>query len=202
VSPPHPLWWSVADFHRVGATGVFEGRRPVLIHGVIWEQGMMKPPHAVCVDLTQEVLHSIFGIGWRVRIQLPLVLDLDTDPMPDVAVVVGRARDYVSQHPTTASLVVEVADTTLSLDITEKEELYATAGVQDYWVVDLENRQVIVFRDPAPLPAGLSATSYRTRKTLGVSDSISPLAAPNAIVQIADLLPLGITQLVLWAVCA
>ena len=188
-STPRPLWWSVADFHRIVETGVFEGRRPVLIRGTLIEQGTMNPPHAVCVDLTQEVLRSVFGTGWRIRVQLPLVLSLDTDPMPDVGVVAGRARDFTDHHPTTASLVVEVADSTLAMDLTEKAELYATAGVPDCWVIDLENRQLVVFRDPEPLPEGLGATAYRTRMALASEDSISPLAAPSSTVKVSDLLP-------------
>src|SRR3954447_20586204 len=89
---PRPLRWTVADFHRVGETGVFDNRRPVLIRGVILEQGMMNPPHALGVELVTEALRVAFGSGWRFRGQLPLVLGLDTDPMPDVAVIAGGVR--------------------------------------------------------------------------------------------------------------
>jgi Uma2 family endonuclease len=180
------LRWTVADFHRVGETGVFEGRRPVLIRGVILEQGMMNPPHATGIELVADALRA-FGPGWRPRVQLPLVLGLDTDPLPDVAIVAGGPRDHASAHPTTAALVVEVSDTTLALDLTEKAELYATAGVADYWVLDLTGRRLLVFRDPAPVPDGGAA--YRTHLTLGPTDTVTPLAAPNAVVPVADLLP-------------
>ncbi len=184
---PRPIRWTVADFRKIGATGVFEGRRPVLIRGVILEQGMMNPPHATAIDLTVAVLRTAFGATRYPRAQLPLVLGLDTDPFPDVAVVAGSPRDYSTAHPTTAMLVVEVSDTTLALDMTEKAELYATARIADYWVLDLEGRRLLVFRDPAPIPDGGQA--YRTHLTLGPTDTISPLAAPAATVRIADLLP-------------
>jgi Uma2 family endonuclease len=186
-APPRPLRWTVADFHRVGETGVFEGRRPILIRGVILEQGMMNPPHATAVDLSAEVLRTVFGPGWRVRVQLPLVLGLDIDPMPDLAVVRGGPRDFALTHPTTAALVVEVSDTTLALDLTEKAELYATAGIADYWVLDLTGRRLLVFRDPSPVPAG--GTAYRTHQTLGPAESATPLAAPNSPITVSDLLP-------------
>jgi Uma2 family endonuclease len=177
----------VADFHRIGETGVFEGRRPVLIRGVLLEQGTMNPPHAVGIALASDALQRAFGPGWHNRAQLPLVLGLDIDPMPDLAVVPGGPRDYLTAHPTTAALVVEVSDTTLALDLTEKAELYATAGVDDYWVLDLTGRRLLVFRDPAAIPAG--GTAYRTHLTLGPSESVAPLAAPNSPVTVASLLP-------------
>jgi Uma2 family endonuclease len=185
-APPRPLRWTVADFHRVGETGVFEGRRPVLIRGVLLEQGPMNPPHAIAVELVLEALRAAFGPGWRTRVQLPLVLGLDIDPMPDLAMVAGSPRDTPT-HPTTAALVVEVSDTTLALDLTEKAELYATAGIADYWVLDLTGRRLLVFRDPAPVPAG--GTAYRTHQTLGPAESATPLAAPNSPITVSDLLP-------------
>lgn len=184
---PRPLLWTVADFHRVGETGVFDNRRPVLIRGLILEQGMMNPPHALGVELVTEALRVAFGSRWRFRGQLPLVLGLDTDPMPDVAVIAGGVRDQGSVHPTMAVLVVEISDTTLALDLTEKAELYATAGVPDYWVLDLAGRRLLVLRDPAPIAAGGSA--YRTQQTLGPTESITPSGAPNATIKVSDLLP-------------
>jgi Uma2 family endonuclease len=148
----------------------------------------MDAPHANGVERTDTAVRLAFGAGWRFRIQLPLVLGLHTDPVPDVAVVAGVLVGN-PDHPTTAALVVEVSDTTLDTDTTEKAELYATAGIADYWILDLNSRQLFVFRDPVPLPAGLGATAYRTRLTLGPTDSISPLAAPNSAVRVSNLLP-------------
>jgi len=67
--------------------------------------------------------------------------------------------------------------------------LYATAGIADYWVLDVDGRRLLVFRDPVPLPAGLGATAYHTHLTLTDAESISPLAAPAAVVRVADLPP-------------
>ena len=81
------------------------------------------------------------------------------------------------------------SDNTLFFDTTTKAELYATAGVPEYWVIDLQNRRLLVFRDPVPLPAGLGATTYRTHLTFDPADSVCPLAAPAVTVRVADLLP-------------
>jgi Uma2 family endonuclease len=160
--------------------GVFEGRRAMLINGVILEQGPMSPPHAVTLGLVGEALRGAFGAGWRFRNQSPLVLGQDLDPRPDFAVIAGSSRDN-SAHPTTADLVVEVADSSLTFDTNDKRLLYARAGIREYWVVDINARQLLVYRDP-------QAADYATRQALGPADAVSPLAAPAATVRVADLL--------------
>ena len=187
--PPRPHKFTATEFDRLAGTGVFEGRRPFLLDGVIWEQGPMNPPHAVGGSLAENAIRTLFASGWTVRGQMPLHVDEYNNPFPDFAVVPGGPRDYLGRHPTTAALVVEVADTTLSTDITEKAERYATAGIADYWVLDLEGRRLLVFRDPAPLPAGLGATAYRNQQILGPTDRIAPLAAPNGSILVGEMLP-------------
>ncbi len=183
---PRPRLWTVAEFCNLGDMGLFEGRRAMLINGVILEWGQMNPPHATALALTDEAVRAAFGPGWVVRNQAPLIFGLHIDPEPDLAVVPGKPRDYIT-HPTTAALVVEIADSSLTFDSTEKAELYATAGITDYWVLDLTGRRLLVFRDPAPVAAGGAA--YRTHLTLGPADAVAPLAAPAASVRVADLLP-------------
>jgi Uma2 family endonuclease len=187
--PPRPKRFTVAEFHRLAGSGVFAGRRPFLLDGVIWEQYPMNPPHADGIVLVTEALRAALGPGWVVRAQLPLRVDEFNDPMPDFAVVRGDPRDHLGRHPTTAELVVEVSDTTFDTDTTEKAERYATAKIADYWVLDLAGRRLLVLRDPAPLPAGLGATAYRTQAVLGPADRVSPLAAPATSVLVSDLLP-------------
>ena len=184
-----PHRFTVTEFNRMGDMGWFEGRRAYLLDGIIWEQGPMDPPHATSLALVNEALRVAFSTGWLVRIQTPLHVDVENDPFPDLAVVPGGPRDYFGRHPTTAALVVEIADTTLRTDITDKAERYATAGILDYWVLDLNGRQLLVFRDPAPLPAGLGATAYRQHFTFGPTESVAPLSAPNSPIRVSDLLP-------------
>lgn len=181
-----PLRWTVKQFHELGEAGYFENRRPFLINGVIYEQGFMNEPHAIALLLGQKVFSVLFGAGWVVRNQLPLVLNLDTDPLPDFAIVRGTIRTQ-RPHPTTAELVVEVSDTTLDDDLTEKAELYAVAGIQEYWVLDLNARVLHVLRDPGPLAA--NGTAYRNHRQHGPDDAVIPLAASDRSVKVADLLP-------------
>jgi Uma2 family endonuclease len=183
---PQPHRWTTTEFNHLGELGWFEGRRAFLLDGVILEQGPMDSPHANALELLTEVIRATFGAGWRFRIQTPLHIDNYNDPMPDLAVVAGRPGNH--PHPSTASLVVEVADTALDTDITEKAERYASAGVADYWVLDLNGRRLLVFRDPKPLPAGLGATAYHTQLTLAPTDRVSPLAVPQTSILVGDLL--------------
>ncbi len=167
---------------------MFEGRRAKLIDGVLLEEGQMGPAHAIALELTSNTLRVAFGTGWRYRTQMPMVLSPNTDPVPDFAISPGPIpRELV--HPTSAELVVEIADSSLDYDTTTKAELYATAGIADYWVLDVDGRRLLVFRDPVSLPAGLGATAYCTHLTLTETDTVSPLAAPAATLRVADLLP-------------
>lgn len=135
----------------------------------------------IALELTTEAIRTAFGPGWRMCVQLPLVLGQATDPQPDLAVVAGTARGSTG-HPTTAALVVEVADTSYRYDTTDKLAAYATAGIADYWVLDVNARRLHVFRAPA-------GSTYDTHLDFGPSDSVSPLAVPTSAVRVADLLP-------------
>jgi Uma2 family endonuclease len=143
----------------------------------------------VSLGLVEDWLRTVFTTNHHVRVQMGFDVGTDNDPGPDAAVVVGSRRDYIAKPPTTAILIVEVALSSLPDDTTEKAELYATAGVPEYWVIDIEHRQLIVFRDPQPFPIGLGATAYKTHLTLSPTDSVSPLAAPNASILVSELLP-------------
>jgi Uma2 family endonuclease len=179
--PPRNLLWTVDQFHYLGDLGMFEGHRAWLVDGVIVEEGPMNPPHRIALELCEEALRAIFGAGWRVCNQMPLVLGQSTDPEPDLAVIAGSARGATA-HPTTAALVVEVSDSSLRYDTTVKVGVYATSKIAEYWVVDVSGRQLIVYRDP-------QNDTYTTQLTFGPSDTVSPLAAPAATVRVADLLP-------------
>lgn len=179
-SGPRPLRWTCTEFHRFGDMGMFEGRRAMLLDGIILEQGPMNPPHAIALGLVEEALRTAFGNGWWVRQQSPLILGQDTDPQPDLAVVPGKPRDY-TDHPTTAELLVEIADTSLSFDTNEKRLLYARSGIRDYWVVDINGRRLLLYRAP-------QAGDYATQQALGPADFVSPLAMPTARIPVADLL--------------
>lgn len=188
TKPPRPPI-TREQYYELGRQGYFAGRRVELIHGEIVEMSPQGWPHAVGKSKIADTLRVAFaGVG-TVMEQTPHPT-ADSDPEPDVRVIPGRYEDY-TDHPTTALLLVEVADTTLAYDLTTKAELYATAGVADYWVLDVLNRQLHVLRNPQPLPlpTELVATAYQTHDVLGPNDSVSPLAAPASTIRVGDLLP-------------
>jgi Uma2 family endonuclease len=111
-----------------------------------------------------------------------LALDPSSEPEPDLSVVVGSWKDYRETHPSSAVLVVEVADTSLEYDRDRKGSLYARARIADYWIINLPEQCVEVYRDPEQ---GI----YRSRRRFMPGEKISPLAAPDATINVADLLP-------------
>jgi Uma2 family endonuclease len=147
------------------------------------------PQHNTSVGLTDDLLRAAFGRKCWVRIQMPLILGLATDPVPDIAVVTGTPRDYAHAQPRSALLVVEISESTLAYDTHEKANLYAASGIADYWVVDLVHRTLIVFRDPVTDPAQLFGAAYRSRVVLDSSVSVAALSAHGTEIPVADLLP-------------
>ena len=156
--------------------------RVELLEGEIVEMSPEKSRHATAVDLALECLRKAFGPGYTIRVQHPLSLGDRSEPEPDLAVVKGTPRDYADRHPSEASLVVEVADTSLEHDRGRKARVYAQAGVTEYWIVNLVEQRLEVHRDPG-------AEGYRSRESCGREDTVSPLAAPAASIAVSDLLP-------------
>jgi Uma2 family endonuclease len=111
-------------------------------------------------------------------------------PDPDVAVVPGSPRT-APRHgiPTTALLVVEVSESTLSVDRNLMGSLYAAGGIADYWIVNLVQRQLEIYRNPVADAAQPFGFRYADRTIHDPADAVAPLAAPNASVAVADLLP-------------
>jgi len=187
---PRPVRWTREEYYRLAESGVFEGRRVELIRGEIWEMSPQKSEHAAVVTAVGDLIRPIVEpAGFCVRVQCPLDLGQDTEPEPDVAVVAGKALDYREAHPRTATLIVEVAESTLESDRTRKASLYAASGIEDYWIVNLIDRRLEVYRDPAPDASQTYAFGYTTVTILSAGGSIAPLALPRAVLAVADLVP-------------
>jgi Uma2 family endonuclease len=189
--PPaiQPRRWTCDEFHQLGDMGWFEGRRAMLINGEILEMPGPNPPHATMTAKVDYTLRRYFQQGHVIRNQSPLVLGKATDPEPDLAVVAGQLMDFYSSHPKTAALVIEVADSTLAFDTGQKANLYASSNIADYWVVDLVEKRLIVFRDPRPDPAQPFGAKYGNIVPLKPPATVSPLCLAGAIIPVADLLP-------------
>ncbi len=185
---PPPVRWNCDSFHDACDAGLFEGRNVILVDGEILEMPAPNPPHNTGVELVCEALRAIFHSGYWVRAQMALDLSLNIDPVPDVVVIVGSPRTVTTQ-PTSALLVVEISDSSFATDIGPKSHLYAEGGQPEYWVLDLNRRQLHVFRDPIVDPSVPRGHRYATVSIFGSTDSVSSLAQPSATVRVADLLP-------------
>ena len=145
--------------------------------------------HYRAIRKAARALEAAFGPGWDVRTQGPIGLDDESEPEPDVAVVPGTLDDYLREHPARPVLTVEVSESSLAMDRRHKGSLYARAGLNDYWVVNLVDRVLEVYREPVPDPEAPFGWGYARRDVLDPSMLATPLAAPNAGIRVADLLP-------------
>ncbi len=157
--------------------GVFDGmyrQRVELIRGEIRQMNPIGVEHANAVDiLTEWSVQQLAGKPIRVRVQNPLLLPgSDSAPEPDLAWVVKR--DY-TRHPLPDDvlLLIEVADSTLGTDRGEKAELYAEAGIREYWIVNLVDRCVEVYRDPMQ-------GHFRDRASVESGTEVQPLCCAVA----------------------
>ena len=174
--------WTREEYERMAEAGFFHPEARVeLIEGIVYDMAPQGSFHSTVFRLAEEMLRRVFT-DMEVRGQLPLALGDDSEPEPDLAVVPGGPRDYTHAHPTTAFLVVEVADQSLLHDQRKKLPVYALHGIPELWILNLRNRTLEVSRDP-------SGERYRIHLILREEDTVSPLARPEAVIAVADLLP-------------
>jgi Uma2 family endonuclease len=147
--PRHRL--TLDDYHRLGAAGILgEDDRVELLEGQLVDMSPIGPRHALAVDaLTELLVPAVVGRA-VVRVQNPIELDSGSEPQPDIVVVRRPWRGYPTVHPQPADifLLIEVADSSLETDVGAKRELYARAGIREFWIVDLTTDAVLVHRDP------------------------------------------------------
>ena len=190
LSLSHRWLWTVDEFQRAYDLGAFGfDVRLELIEGEIIRKMGQNEPHAWAILAATEVLRAVFAETHSLRCQLPLILGPRSKPEPDLAVVTGSFNDYKQAHPTTATLVVEVSDTTLAMDRSTKAALYARAGIEDYWIVNLPDGVLEVHRQPAAMADQPLGHHYRSIIRLTPTDTVSPLGRPDAAVAVSSLLP-------------
>jgi len=182
--------WTRQEYDRMIDAGVLTPEdRVELIDGEIVTVTPQKSRHATAVSLTETVLRHAFGEHVQVRTLLPLALAPASEPEPDVAVVTGSPRDYRDAHPSTALLIVEVADTSLAFDRTTKASVYARAGIADYWLLNLVDEVIEVHRNPEPSSDAPLGWRYATVERRDAHDRVAPLARPDCFIAARDLLP-------------
>jgi Uma2 family endonuclease len=182
--------WTRAEYDRLVDRGFFrEDDRIELLDGLLVVKEPQGSWHVGMVSHIRGILQAAFGGGWDVRVQSPIALDDASEPEPDLAVVPGRPKDHLRAHPSSPGLIVEVADTSLATDRLRKGGLYARAGIADYWIVNLADRVLEVYRHPVRAPQRRYGWKYASVRLLKRDALVSPLAAPRSRIRVADLLP-------------
>jgi Uma2 family endonuclease len=176
--------FSLEDYHRLAEAGVLrEDDRVELIRGELIEMNPIGSRHAESLRELAAALASALGDRARIAVQDPMVLE-DSEPQPDLMVLRRRPGGYWLAHPGPADvlLVVEVADSSASYDRGVKLPLYAAAGVPEAWLVDLALGRLELHRSP-------TSNGYRDVTLAVPGDRLAPGAFPDALVEVATLLP-------------
>ena len=177
----------VRDYQCLIDQGCFGPEEHIeLLNGQLIQMAAKGTRHAAAVSRLARLLGRQLGETVLIRLQDPITLNDQSQPEPDLAIVRPHPLDYADHHPTPAEIhwLIEVADSTLAYDTQTKARAYAQAGLADYWVLDLPGDRLWVFRNPNPAGYGLIMQLDRAQ-------SIAPIAFPDCVWPLADLLPIA-----------
>jgi Uma2 family endonuclease len=167
------------EYDKLVAMGVFEGERIELLEGRLVHMSPIGAPHSSTIDRLNRLFAPLFD-RVLVRIQNPFAATAESEPQPDVALM--PLGDYDVDHPDRAELLIEVADSSLAYDRGPKLSVYAKSGVPEYWIVNLVERCIEVYRRPAN-------GRYWLVERHGERAVISPERFPDFELRVADVLP-------------
>lgn len=177
--------FTVDEYEEMIRSGILrEDDRVELIHGEILEKTPVGDLHAACVNRSNRLLSRMVGDAAIVSIQNPIRL-ADSEPEPDIALLRPRDDFYASGRPTARDvlLVIEVSDTTLDFDRDVKGPLYADAGIGEYWIVNLNDHVIEVYRGPT------GERSYSQSQRATAADILTPVSLPELRISVAEILP-------------
>jgi Uma2 family endonuclease len=174
AAPPLPAYFahagfrllSVAEYHKLMEIGILtEHDRVELLEGHMVNKMSQNPPHSNSGTNAEETLRENLPQGWRLRAEKPVTL-ADSEPEPDIVIARGTRITYASRHPGPGDigLVVEICDSSLTVDRTDMVRIYARANLPIYWIINVIDRQVEVYTDPRPndpVPAYATRTDYK-----------------------------------------
>ncbi|MEM6434286.1 MAG: Uma2 family endonuclease [Cyanobacteria bacterium P01_D01_bin.115] len=175
------LRWTIADYHRMIAVGLLGDRRVELLNGLVLEMAPEGPDHADLSTGATEFFVMRSRGRYQVRDAKPITIAaIGSEPEPDIALV--RRQAYRHGHPTPVDvfLIIEFANSSLEKDTEEKRQVYAAAGIADYWVANLKDSELIVYREP-------QGEDYQLAQRLR-DGLISPLAFPDIEIDVKSLL--------------
>lgn len=182
--------WTVEEYHRMAEAGIFHPEERVeLIGGQIIRMIAKGTAHSSAVGRIDNLLQNRLAQQAWIRKEDPIQLDDFSEPEPDIAVVRLDPLDYADHHPTPAEiyLIIEVSDTTFKYDRETKAKAYAKSGIADYWVLDVNERKLHVFREP-------TQDGYQNEVIFSEESSVLPLQFPNFAIALQEILPPQIAQ--------
>jgi Uma2 family endonuclease len=174
--------WTIERYHRAIEAGIFDDQPIELLRGELIVMPPEREPHAYYNTEAADYLRTLLGERVKIRDAKPITLTNNSEPAPDIAIVKPLGEVYLEHHPYPEDIfwVIEYSWTTLNKDLNDKKDIYAEAGITEYWVVNLQTPELKVFRD-------LENNNYQTELTL-TDGSISPLAFPDISVQVQRLM--------------
>ncbi|HEX2747278.1 MAG TPA: Uma2 family endonuclease [Verrucomicrobiales bacterium] len=152
LTEPSPFRFSVEDYYLLAQAGAFGGTTHTeLIEGEIIEMPPAGPEHSGNLDSATSLIYRCLPSGYQIRCQGSLRVSENTELEPDITILRYRPDKYTKSHPTPddALLVIEISKSSLSYDLKRKAAVFAKAGLKEYWVVDLDGRQLHVLTQPA-----------------------------------------------------
>lgn len=175
--------WSLSDYHAIVETGLLDDRKVELVRGEIIEMSPEGAPHSSYCSEIGEYLRRLLGDRAKVREAHPITLPNDSEPEPDIAIVRTRSTLYRDRHPYPEDIfwLIEIANSTLAKDLSFKKDLYADAGISEYWVLNLQALTLVVFRD-------LNSAGYQSETSFTSGEILSPVAFPDLAIDVQQLL--------------
>ncbi|MDJ0660881.1 MAG: Uma2 family endonuclease [Crocosphaera sp.] len=172
---------SVREYEKIVETGVFANRNIELIEGNLIEVSPETPYHANCNNKLYKYFLTLFNSLADVRSAHPISL-INSEPQPDLVLAKLPDTLYDNRHPEPEDiyLLIEISYSTLNYDLSEKKRVYAKSNIQEYWIIDLENNRLIIFKYP-------QGDDYQNRLELKTG-SISCLAFPDVIIEVNKLI--------------
>jgi Uma2 family endonuclease len=174
--------WTIDEYHRMITAGILCERKVELLRGEIVEMSPEGEPHAYCSHEAGEYLNQLLGKFVTVRQAKPITLLNNSEPEPDIAIVQPLGREYREHHPYPENIfwLIEYANSSLEKDLEVKSKIYAEVGIAEYWVVNLQKFNLVVFRQPLD-----GDYSVKFILTTGV---IQPLAFPEVSISVEQII--------------
>ena len=170
------------EYHRMVGAGILAADEQVeLIAGQIIKKMPKGPAHSALCKRIEKLIERLLGDRVLVRLRDPVRLDIYSEPEPDIAVVYPNASFYDDHHPVPGEiyLIIEIADSTVDRDLNVKADLYAAAGIADYWVINVKSQQLHIFREP-------QANGYQRQTILRGQQSVRLLSFADCEITVQE----------------